>query len=113
MHKKHNNEKLAQVKSQFSQPAEPTHLTEVEDLGDGLGDEEDFATVAADDQQETVGGLAEPVEKHISNDTGKLPGVQVGEGGSGEGLCTASAHLKQELPQFVVLHDGRLVGDVR
>lgn len=113
MHKKHNNEKLGQVKSQFSQPAEPTHPTEVEDLGDGLGDEEDFAAVAADDQQETVSGLTEPVDRHISNDTGKLPGVQVGEGGRGGGPCTAKAHLEQELPQFVVRHEGRLVGDVR
>lgn len=36
-----------------------THRTEVEDLGNGLGDEEDLPSVAADNQQEAVCSLAD------------------------------------------------------
>lgn len=47
-------------------------MTVVEDLGDGLGDEEDFRPVAADDQQETVRNLTGGVDRRMTNETGKL-----------------------------------------
>lgn len=76
-------------------------MTVVEDLGNGLGDEEDFRPVAADDQQETVCNLMVVVDRRIMKGIGKPL-----KGGG------ARAHLKQELPELFLRQDGRHGGNV-
>lgn len=77
-----------------------THRAEVEDPGNGFGDEEDFRPVTTDNQQETICSLVDKCVKRGLIHHGGL-------------RWRRAAHPEQELSEFFLGEDGRLVGGVR